>query len=102
MSNPTIPAAFEAMPTKTRRAALGALFSAPALAILPAIAVASPTSSARLADLIAVHHAAVDVAVDAEEARVEAPGRPLFFSRTRDAPYRRRYVPRAVDALCGA
>jgi len=61
---------------KTRRAAL-ALFGAapiallPALAILPIAAVASPTSSARLADFIAAHEAAVDAVTDAFEASCE-------------------------------
>lgn len=72
MPNSIIPADGAAMPAeshKSRRSALTLLVAAPALAILPAAAVASPTSTARLADLIAVHYAAVDAAVDADEAR---------------------------------
>jgi hypothetical protein len=62
MSNHTIPAAGGAMPEghKTRRAALAALASVPALAMLPIAAIASPTSTARLNDLIAVHRVAQD------------------------------------------
>lgn len=55
--------------TTTRRAALGALASLPALAI-PAVAIAAPTSSARLADLIAAHDAAFD-AIQAADAAVD-------------------------------
>lgn len=44
---------------KTRRAALGALASLPALALLPTAAMAAPTSTDRLTDLIAVHDAAL-------------------------------------------
>jgi hypothetical protein len=73
MSKHTIPADGGAMPAeahKTRRAALALFGAAPALAILPAIAVASPASTARLADLIASH----DVALTAMWAADEAAG----------------------------
>jgi hypothetical protein len=59
--------------TKTRRAALALFGAAPALAVLPAMAMAAPTDTARLDALIAAHEAAVNAVVDADEARVEAP-----------------------------
>ena len=78
----------------TRRAALGALASVPALVILPAMAVASPASSARLADLIAAHQAAMAALPIADKVVDELtdPGHPHFFSRPPAIPERRRHA----------
>jgi hypothetical protein len=67
--------------TKTRRAALGALAGLPAIALLPAVA--SPTSTARLDELIAAYDAAFVVIQNADEDLDELmypPDAPFIFS----------------------